>query len=618
MPLSDIRRSIQPEDASGMSMSMGATQQPLLVLRDQPQQRLRFELGEFAIDEYRPIKVICVGAGFTGILAGIRLPQKVPNVDLTIYERNNGIGGTWFTNRFPGLACDILSHCYQLSFESKTDWSSFYAPGPEILAYLQSVVEKYKLMPYIKLQHEVLDARYDEPTAKWHVRICRRTGTDAQGAPTFDEEFTDTADVFITGLGIFSKWSWPDIGGLKDFGGKLLHSADFGEENQHWRDVVKDWKDKKVGVVGIGSTAIQIVPALQPHVGKVINYVRGKAWICPPFASSKLAELVRRDPNAENYAFTDEDKERFSHPSYYKEFRRELQADVNSLDKAILAGTDWQAQRRVEVEAHMRKKLAKKPWIADQIIPDYGVACRRLTPGPGYLEALCADNVDFVSTPIKRVTKEGIETVDGNKQDLDVLICATGYDYAFQLGVPIYGRAGISLQEKWTPYPKSYMAVCIDGFPNYFLTMGPNSCVNSGSQLTIIERQVDYMVEAVKKLQRERLKSIEVKSEAVKAFDDYIENYFPKTVFTQGCRSWYKRGSEDGRVVALWPGSTLHAIRALQYPRWEDFNYERVDGVDNPLYWFGNGQTENEKNMTGDRAWYLSDAFVDYPPVPAQ
>ena len=135
----------------------------------------------------------------------------------------------------------------------QTDWSSFYAPGPEILAYLQSVVEKYKLMPYIKLQHEVLDARYDEPTAKWHVRIRRRTGTDAQGAPIFDEEFTDTADVFITGLGIFSKWSWPDIEGLKDFGGKLLHSADFGEENQHWRDVVKDWKDKKVGVIGIVS-----------------------------------------------------------------------------------------------------------------------------------------------------------------------------------------------------------------------------------------------------------------------------------------------------------------------------------------------------------------------------
>ena len=152
----------------------------------------------------------------------------------------------------------------------QTDWSSFYAPGPEILAYLQSVVDKYKLMPYIKLQHEVLDARYDEPSAKWHVRIRRRTGIDAQGAPTFDDEFTDTADVFITGLGIFSKWSWPNIEGLKDFGGKLLHSADFGEENQHWRDVVKNWKDKKVGVIGIVSAytprelppASDIVPGL--------------------------------------------------------------------------------------------------------------------------------------------------------------------------------------------------------------------------------------------------------------------------------------------------------------------------------------------------------------------
>ena len=116
-----------------------------------------------------------------------------------------------------------------------------------------------------------------------------------------------------------------------------------------------------------------------------------------------------------------------------------------------------------------------------------------------------------------------------DRYDVQSLLCQfssltdPGYDYAFQLGIPIYGRSGISLQEKWTPYPKSYMAVCVDGFPNYFLTMGPNSCVSSGSQLTIIERQVDYMVEAVKKLQRERLKSIEVKPEAVKAFDDYIE-----------------------------------------------------------------------------------------------
>lgn len=157
--------------------------------------------------------------------------------------------------RIEGAPSLIVSHWFANARPfPQTDWSSFYAPGPEILAYLQSVVDKYKLMPYIKLQHEVLDARYDEPTAKWHVRIRRRSGTDAQGAPTFDEDFTDTADVFITGLGIFSKWSWPDIEGLKDFGGKLLHSADFGEENQHWRDIVKGWKDKKVGVIGIVST----------------------------------------------------------------------------------------------------------------------------------------------------------------------------------------------------------------------------------------------------------------------------------------------------------------------------------------------------------------------------
>jgi len=132
----------------------------------------------------------------------------------------------------------------------------------------------------------------------------------------------------------------------------------------------------------------------------------------------------------------------------------------------------------------------------------------------------------------------------------------------------------------------------------------------------LVERQIDYAVEAAKKLQRERLKSIEVKKRAVVDFDEYLEAYFPKTVYSDKCRSWYKMGEEDGRIVGLWPGSCLHAVRALEYPRWEDYEYEPADNTRNRMYWLGDGQTYNEKTMTGDLAWYLNDDQVDIPPEP--
>ncbi|CCL98306.1 uncharacterized protein FIBRA_00300 [Fibroporia radiculosa] len=534
-----------------------------------------FKLGGFSIDEYRPIRVVVIGAGFSGIIAGIR--HKIPNINLTIYDKNAGIGGTWFTNKYPGLACDIPSHCYQLTFEVNTNWSSFYAPGPEIQAYLQSVVDKYKLMRYIKLQHRIVHARYDEPTGKWHLRIRRSTPSQQPNTEQVDfEEFEDFADILVTGIGSLSRWKWPDIEGLRHFEGSLFHTADFDVGEQTWQEATRNWEDKRVGVIGVGSSAIQIVPALQPRVAKIITYVKGKTWISTPFSSSKLAELMKRDPDAENCAclstliitevtdtkpsidtFTEENKKAFKDPAFYKQFRHELESDLNSVHHAIMKGTEQQLAARTAFTSHMKKKLSKKPWIADYLIPDFGVACRRLTAGPGYLEALCEDNVDFIPAHIKRITRNGIATVDGKHEDLDVIICATGYDYTYQLDFPMIGRNGITIQEKWSPHPATYLAVCTDGFPNWFMALGPNSGVGSGSLLVVIERQIDYAVQATKKLQRERLKSIEIKRRAVQDFDEYLEHYFPNTVYSERCRSWYKMGKEDGRNVALWPGQRL-------------------------------------------------------------
>ncbi|OSD03668.1 FAD/NAD-P-binding domain-containing protein [Trametes coccinea BRFM310] len=574
-----------------------------------------FTLGDFCIDEYKPIKVIVVGAGYSGILAGIRFPQKVPNVEVTIYEKSAGVGGTWFNNNYPGMACDVAAHCYQFSFEEKKDWTSFYPSGPEIRQHAEEIVEKYKLMRYIELQHEVIAAEYNSAEGKWHVRV-RRPNPET-GVP---EVIEDSGEVLLLAIGCLSRWKWPDIEGLSDFKGELHHTAGFATSPAKWEDYAKPWADKKVGVIGVGSSAIQTVAALQPRVKELKNYARGKMWLSVPFAGDKIAELIGRDlMRADNLSFTPEEIEKFKNDTeFFRTFRHTIEDDFNSAHAYTIRGTEMQMAYRDACKQFMEQKLASKPWIKDQIIPDFPVSCRRLTPGPGYLEALCSDNTELVSTPITRVTASGIELSNGQHQDLDVLICATGYDTSYQLPFAVKGRNGVDLNEKWKPHPVTYLSVVVDEFPNMFMSLGPNSVIASGTLLPLLEYQVGYAVQAAAKLQRERLKSIEVKAQALQDFDQYLEAYFPKTVFSDKCRSWYKVGKEDGRVVALWPGSTLHGITALAHPRWEDFNYERADPVDNCMYWLGDGQTYNEKTLTGDRAWYLRPPFLDIPPIPSE
>lgn len=177
-------------------------------------------ISERAVDEPRPLKVIYIGAGVSGICAAIQFPKYVTNLKLAIYEKNADVGGTWFENRYPGCACDIPAHSYQFSFESSIEWSQFYATQSEILKYWQGVSDKYGVKKYMKFQHRVVEARWNEETSKWHVKV--------QNIAT-KEIFEDVGDVFMTGSGVLNDWKWPDIPGLHDFKGPLLHSANWDE-----------------------------------------------------------------------------------------------------------------------------------------------------------------------------------------------------------------------------------------------------------------------------------------------------------------------------------------------------------------------------------------------------
>ncbi|PPQ64327.1 hypothetical protein CVT26_002210 [Gymnopilus dilepis] len=585
-----------------------------------------FRLGDFPIDAPRPIKVVVIGAGYSGIVAGIRFRQRVQNLDFTIYDALAGVGGTWFANHYPGLRCDIPSHAYQLTFESHTDWSAFYATGEEIRQNLEKIVDRYQLRPFIKLEHRVTLAKYDEEAGKWHLTIRRpRPRINGNSIPQVEyEEISDTADILFNGVGCLSRWTWPDIPGLETFSGQVVHSADW-----NIRQDKEYLKDKRIGVIGVGSSAIQIVADLQPKVKHLVNYVRGQTWISSTFVRERLLQLSG-DDTVDNYEFTEKDKATFKDPAYYNKFRRDIEREMNLAHPLTRLANPMIHEVRDEFKKTMLQKLAKKPWIADHIVPDFAVCCRRLTPGPGYLEALCQDNVDFVPSHIKRVTATGIETVDGGVQDLDIIVCATGFDTSYILDFDIIGRKGVTLKDHHTPHPRTYMSIAVDGFPNMFQALGPNAGVGAGNLLLIMERQVDYAVAATLKIQRERIKSIEAKAEAVADFDEYIEasislaqidsrslvsvpELFPN-LFGTKCRSWYKAGKEEGRVVALWPGSPIHAAMALAHPRWEDYNYEFLDGVKNRLYWLGSGDTVADIDPEADKAWYLRPENIDFPP----
>ncbi|KAH6988311.1 hypothetical protein BKA56DRAFT_477752 [Ilyonectria sp. MPI-CAGE-AT-0026] len=527
------------------------------------------------IDEPRPIKVICIGAGISGILNGIRLPHHIKNLELVIYEKNHDLGGTC-----PG---------YQLTFESNTQWSEFYASGPEIQQYMVNLAKRYDVYRFCKFNHTMTSAVWLEDIGKWEVTTHNsKTG----------EDVVDRSDVLLLGTGLLNKFSWPKIPGIEDFQGTKVHSA-------NW-DPSLDLKDREVALIGAGSTGIQILPAIQPIVKRVDHYMKGQNWI------SELGiggdELVRRQAVVPgNFSHSQEELDTFKDPEKYLEFRRKIEGDIMQPPLAAFIGTKEQKEFHAMSKSHMERKLAKRADILKALMPDWAPGCRRLTPGPGYLDACCEDNVDYVSTPIKRIHKDSIETVDGKVRKIDVLICATGFDVTRQSGPTIKGQGGVNLYDVWDPFPLAYMSICPPKMPNMFIYFGPNGGPMTGSTMLMLEWVCDYATAAISKLQREYYRSMVVKPSALDTWSRHVGLFFDKTVFTLGCVSWFKRGTEKGRVVANWPGSGVHSHKTLRNPRWEDFDYETMPEIEeNFLGWLGNGLTTAQ--IMGE---YATD-YLDY------
>ncbi|KAL1863245.1 hypothetical protein Plec18170_000077 [Paecilomyces lecythidis] len=529
----------------------------------------------------RKIRVVCVGAGFSGLIIAHKYKYELQMddyIDLTIYEKNEDVGGTWFENRYPGIACDVPAHIYTFPFEPNPDYSCFYAGGQEIWEYVKRTTAKYHLDEHVQFNSRVISTIWDDQSGSWKVKVQRQDGVIIE----------DTADVLVNGSGILNKWRWPDIKGLHSFQGKLLHSATW--------DPSLDWTGKRVAIIGNGSSAIQILPKMQPNAGSIVTYIRTPTWISANFASQFAAK------DGKNFFYTEEQKKRLrENPDELIKLRHDIEAGFNEFFYTLLRDSPQQAASWDSYQRQMKERLGDNPELHEKLIPKWKVGCRRLTPGDGYLEALREPNVAIDNSGIQEITPTGIIS-NSRKDDFDIIVCATGFDVSFSPFWEVIGKDGVSLAEQWKEDPEAYFGICAPNMPNYFIINGPNCPVGHGSLISVMDWAAAWILRWCRKIATEDIESVQVRQDATEEYNIYTQEFMKRTVWTSGCRSWYKNNKIDGKVTGVYAGSILHYKEILESFRAEDFLFEYRNK--NRFQFMGNGLAIRE-TVGGDLAYYL-------------
>ncbi|KAL6248051.1 hypothetical protein RBB50_005399 [Rhinocladiella similis] len=531
----------------------------------------------------KKMRVVMLGAGMSGLNFFKFAEEKLKNVEIICYEKNPDIGGTWYENRYPGCACDIPSVAYQFPWRT-VPWTKYYSQSKEIWEYLKMVEQENNFIEkYVKLQHRIISLSWDDGIGQWTVRVQDL----ASG-----REFEDHADFVVDGGGVLNKWKWPDIPGLQDFKGTLLHSAQYDERT--------DLTGKRVALIGAGSSAVQILPNIYDKVEKVYTWVRTKIWITAGFAQNFAGK------DGANFVYNEEQRKMFENEDEYLAYRKMIEGELNQRFGFIINGTSAQKAAREFSENEMKAKLKDRPELLEKIMPDdFFVGCRRPTPGNGYLECLAGPKTVPFTRQLGQITEKGFIDPDGNEQEVDVIICATGFDTSYKPRFPLIVN-GVNKAEQWKdkphPHVPSYLSLAYAGVPNYILYGGAYCPSAHGSFFPLIAAYVNYTIQVIEKMQIENIRSIRPKEKVVAHFMKHADAFLKRTAWTGPCSSWFKGGKKDGKP-AIYPGSRLHFLRLLEKPRWEDFDIE-YDQEEDMWSFMGNGFHVCERDGS-DITWYM-------------
>ncbi|MCX8071844.1 MAG: NAD(P)/FAD-dependent oxidoreductase [Candidatus Binatia bacterium] len=480
--------------------------------------------------EQRPLKFAVFGAGMAGILCGIKLKEAGLS-HFTIYEKADRVGGTWRENTYPGIACDVPAHLYTYSFAPNPDWSHRFAPGAEIQAYFERVAADYGIYPFIRFGDEVRLCRYDH--GRWWLETARG--------------YQDRVDVIFAATGVLHHPKLPDIEGLDTFAGACFHSA-------RWDHSVP-LEGKRVGVVGTGSSAVQIVSAIVSRVQKLVLFQRTAQWIFPQ----------------DNPPYSEAEKEEFRrNPARIAELREQLtRAFVDNFSNVVVDADSPQIQFIEDVcRAHLEQSVTD-PVLREKLRPNYRAACKRLVVSPDFYQAIQRPNAELVTEGIARVEPRGVRTQDGRLHELDVLVLATGFQVdRFLRPIEVIGRYGKRLDDVWRERPYAYLSISIPDFPNLFLLNGPNGPVGNFSLIDVAELQFAYIMQLVELLRAGQCREISASEEATNRFEHARVEAAKKTVWVTGCRSWYL---DDRGIPMAWPWTFEHFRAVMARPDFTAF-----------------------------------------------
>ena len=466
-------------------------------------------------------RVAVIGAGFGGIAAGVKL-QRAGIHTFTIYESSLGIGGTWWDNTYPGAEVDVGSHLYCFSFKPH-DWSRTHARQPELQQYLEDAVDEFGLRSHLQLGAMVESAEWDDDRHVWELR--------------FADGRVDECDVVVSAVGFLNVPRYPDWPGLAGFEGPKFHTARW--ESEH------DLAGKVVAVVGTGSSATQIVPAIQPTVKHLYVFQREPGWIMPK---------GERD-------FTADDRAVFARPWRRRRERwRQRYLLERSLWRGHLyrPGTKVNEARRQFCLEYIERKFADRPDLREAVTPKYPYPGKRPIFASTFYSALKKANVELVPRAVASVTPTGIVDSDGSERAVDVIVLATGFKAANYLTrFRVVGRRGRTLQEQWAGEPRAFLGITVPGFPNFFMIYGPGT--NGGEIVTMLESQAEYAVRAVKRMSRERVTAVEVKPSFEARWYRWLQRTMTGTSWTMS-NNYFT--SPTGKVVTQWPYGNMQ-YRAL-------------------------------------------------------
>lgn len=501
-------------------------------------------------------QVLIIGAGFGGIGTGVQL-HKAGIEDFLIVDKNDGIGGTWHANTYPGVAVDIPSIYYSFSYEPPKKWTRMFAPGAEVKEYAEQVVDSYNLRSRIKLGVKVLGATWDEQNHVWRVAL--------------DTGETIVARYVVGAIGALEIPQLPDIPGFDQYSGKIVHTSQWDHDY--------DYAGKRIAVIGTGATALQLIPELADVAEQLTVFQRTPIWVAPkpdfPIPSAVSATLLKLPV-----------------------LRRGIRAAVTVAIDFGVTGIGVFHERVPFLAEALERGGAKgyKAWLrgnpelAEQLTPDYAPGCKRPSVSNRYLKTFTRPHVDLVTTPIQKITENGVATDDGTTREIDVLVCATGFKVMGKGTTPpfpMHGVGGLELNEFWDEHRfQAFQGVSVPQFPNAFLITGPYGFA-AGSYLAMIECTSRHAARAIAEATRRGATRVEIKQAPHDAYYDKYRRRAEKTMWLspacEGSNTYYV--NYQGDAATIRPSTHLEMWWGNKHFPLDDYRYSVLmsDGANQPV-----------------------------------